>query len=257
MTGSQPTGEFHFPIPVRIFGVRVDRLRTGEALERIRGFFNGEQVARVFFVYAHCLNLARSDPEFRKILNRAELVLNDGLGLEIAGRVFGLPFPENLCGTDFLPRVLTLARDLNRSVFLLGGREGIAETCGEKLSREFPGMSIAGVHPGFFTDEEEVVGIIKSACPDLLLVGMGVPLQEKWIDRWADLLPVKVAIGVGAFLDFYSEAVRRAPRWVRGMRMEWLFRFGMEPKRLWRRYLLGNPAFLAHLMYSRIFGEGQ
>lgn len=240
---------------LRIFGVRVDRIDAEEALAKIRRYLEEKQAARVFFVYAHCLNLACRDREFREVLGRGDLVLNDGFGLEIAGRILGQPFPENLCGTDLLPRVLGMSRDLGKSVFLLGGQEGVAESCAKRLSRDLPGISIAGLHSGYFSDDTEIRKSIHQARPDLLLVGMGVPLQEKWIDRWIDSLPVRVAVGVGAFFDFYSGAVARAPIWMRRMRMEWLYRFGLEPRRLWRRYLIGNPAFLLRLARARFVGE--
>ena len=239
---------------LRVFGVRVDRMDAEEALGKIRRYLEDKRTARVFFVYAHCLNLACRDREFREVLSRAELVLNDGFGLEIAGKILGRPFPENLCGTDLLPRVLGMSRDLGKSVFLLGGRKGVAESCAEKLARDFPGISIAGLHSGYFSDDAEIIKSIQRVRPDLLLVGMGVPLQEKWIDRWIDSLPVRLAIGVGAFFDFYSGAVARAPIWMRRIRMEWLYRFALEPRRLWRRYLIGNPAFLLRLAHARFFG---
>jgi len=240
--------------PVNIFGVRVDRLRAEEVLAEVETFLGGGRARRIYFVYANCLNVAYSDPEFRETLNRADLILNDGLGLEIAGRVLGKPFPENLCGTDFLPRVLERAGKLGKSVFLLGGKPGIVESCGERLAREIPGIKLAGVQSGYFTDESLVADSIRAARPDLLLVGMGVPIQEKLIDRWISVLPIRLAIGVGAFLDFYSGSVPRAPLWVRRRRMEWLFRLIREPRRLWRRYLLGNLAFLLRLLRFRLTG---
>jgi N-acetylglucosaminyldiphosphoundecaprenol N-acetyl-beta-D-mannosaminyltransferase len=240
--------------PVNIFGVRVDRLRTEEVLARVETYLGEDRARRIYFVYANCLNVAYSDPEFREVLNRADLVLNDGLGLEIAGRALGKPFPENLCGTDFLPLVLERAGKLGKSVFFLGGKPGIVEACGERLVREIPGIRLAGMASGFFGDEARVADSIRAARPDLLLVGMGVPIQEKLIDRWAAELPVRLAIGVGAFLDFYSGAVPRAPLWIRQRRMEWLFRLVREPRRLWRRYLIGNLTFLWHLFRFRLAG---
>ena len=241
--------------PVNIFGVRVDRLRAEEVLTQVETYLGGDRPRRIYFVYANCLNVAYSDPGFREALNRADLVLNDGLGLEIAGRTLGKPFPENLCGTDFLTLVLERAGRLGKSVYLLGGKPGIAEACGERLIREIPGVKLAGLASGFFENEARVADSIRAARPDLLLVGMGVPIQEKLIDRWAAELPVRLAIGVGAFLDFYSGAVPRAPLWVRRRRMEWLFRLLREPRRLWRRYLIGNLTFLLHLLRFRLMGE--
>ncbi|MCX5868911.1 MAG: WecB/TagA/CpsF family glycosyltransferase [Proteobacteria bacterium] len=241
--------------PVNIFGVRVDRLRAEEVLAEVENYLGGDRARRIYFVYANCLNVAYSDQEFREILKRADLVLNDGLGLEIAGRVLGKPFPENLCGTDFLPLVLERAGRLGKSVYLLGGKPGNVEACGERLAREIPGIKLVGIQSGYFTDEALVTDSIRAARPDLLLVGMGVPIQEKLIDRWIPALPVRLAIGVGAFLDFYSGAVPRAPLWVRRRRMEWLFRLVREPRRLWRRYLVGNMTFLLRLLRFRLAGD--
>lgn len=240
---------------VTVLGVKVGVFSSQVALERVKGFLAKGGSHRLFFVNAHTLNLAYEDPEYRDVLNSAELVLNDGIGVEIAARLFGVSFPENLVGTDFIPKLCALARDLNLSLYLLGSRPGVAEMAATRLQASFPGLEVVGTHHGYFSKEEEdeVVRAIQEASPDVLLVGFGNPFQEKWIALHQRLLRIPLSVGVGAFIDFMAGRVRRAPWWARRARMEWVFRLVVEPRRLWRRYILGNPKFLWRVLRARLF----
>jgi exopolysaccharide biosynthesis WecB/TagA/CpsF family protein len=240
---------------VSVLGVKVGVLSSQAALEGIKELLAKGGAHSLFFVNAHTLNLAYEDPEYRAALNSADLVLNDGIGVEIAARLFGVRFPENLVGTDFIPKLCTLARDRNLSLYLLGSKPGVAEMAATKLQRSFPGIDVVGTHHGYFSKEEEdeVIRAIQEASPDVLLVGFGNPLQEKWIALHRGLLRVPLSLGVGAFIDFVAGRVRRAPCWAQRARMEWVFRLVLEPRRLWRRYIQGNPKFLWRVLRARVF----
>lgn len=244
---------------VTVFGVKVRVLSSQAALEGIKELLAKGGAHSLFFVNAHTLNLAYEDPEYREVLNSADLVLNDGIGVEIAARLFGVSFPENLVGTDFIPKLCTLAQDLSLSLYLLGSRLGVAEMAATRLQASFPGLEVVGTHHGYFGQEEEhrVIRAIQQASPDILLVGFGNPLQEKWIVRHQGELGVPLCVGVGAFIDFAAGRVRRAPHWARRARMEWLLRLILEPRRLWRRYVLGNPKFLWRVFRARLSTTGK
>ncbi|MGO1057749.1 WecB/TagA/CpsF family glycosyltransferase [Planococcus sp. FY231025] len=209
--------------------------------------------ARVYFINAHCFNIAQQDPTYRQLVNEAEYVLNDGIGIELGAKLFGIQLKENLNGTDFTPEVMAAAGRMGKSVYLLGGKPGVAEKAGANIRRHNPGLRIAGSSDGYFDDSAAIVAEINKARPDLLLVGLGVPLQEKWIAEHFASLDATLFMAVGAFLDFTSGSIKRAPPIFRNLRAEWLFRLLIEPKRMWKRYLVGNFVFFFHVFRLAIF----
>lgn len=193
------------------------------------------------FANAHTVNLAHGDPEYRAVLARADVVLNDGLGLDLYGRLAGAPFTYNFNGTDLFPRLFSEA-DRRLTVFLYGGVAGRAERAAANLESSYPNVRVVGARHGFAQDS--VVEQINAAQPDLLLVGLGNPRQEFWIDANRDRLNVGVIAGVGALIDFLSGSVPRAPTAIRRARLEWAYRLAREPRRMFGRYVVGNPLFL-------------
>ncbi len=197
----------------------------------------------LYFANAHALNSAWTDVEVRAAFNRADVVVNDGIGIELYGRIARSPFGENLNGSDLVPRLFASVPEGRRlRVYLFGAEPGRALAAKAHIEARYPRVEVVGVRDGF--DHADVVSDINASRADLLLVGMGNPLQEKWIDAHRGALEVGLAMGVGALLDFLSGEVRRAPRLVQRMRVEWLFRLAREPRRMFGRYVLGNPAFL-------------
>ena len=173
-----------------------------------------------------------------------------------ASRLLGSPLPEKVSGSDLLVPLMRLAAERRWRVYLLGGRPGVAEEAGEKLTREL-GVTIVGtdspiVGPdGTDDSSEQTLERLTAASPDLVLVAFGAPKQELWIDRFGERLGPAVAMGVGGSLDFITGQVRRAPAWMSRAGLEWLFRLLQEPRRMWRRYLVEDPAFIAIVARSR------
>lgn len=197
------------------------------------------------YVNAHSLNLAFDHEEYRDALSRAALVLNDGIGLDLAARMRGRRFPENLNGSDFTVRLLELAADQGWRVYLYGGEAGVATTARDRLCETIDGLDIAGVCDGYCSrTEAEIVADIKASRADLVIVALGQPRQELWLDAHLAATGCHLGVGVGAFLDFVSGRVVRAPGWMNRLGIEWIFRLAQEPGRLWRRYVVGNPLFL-------------
>lgn len=237
-----------------ILGVDVAALSQGEAAELIASCIEERRFTRVGFLNAHVANLAQSDERFRRLLADF-LVLPDGVGVDIASRaLFGEKFPANLNGTDFVPYLLrSIARPIK--VGLVGASRENAEAAADRLARLAPHHVYEVVSDGFFTPEIEpdVLERLRRYRPDILLVAMGVPRQEYWIAR-LDGSHASVAIAVGALFDFLSGSIPRAPVWMRTARLEWLFRLIIEPSRLWRRYVVGNPLFILRLLRQMATG---
>ena len=237
------------PYRPRIFGVPCDNVTMDQALEQLAAMVKkGSSFGA--FINAHCLNIACRDREYVEILNRADAVWPDGSGVRMAGRLRRFPVPDNVNGTDMFP--LICARPYR--IYMLGGEPGVAETAMRKAQERFPAAKFVGASPGFFADEAEeraVIAGINALSPDILLVAMGVPKQEKWIARHLNELSCGAALAVGGLLDFVSERIPRAPVWMRRMGIEWCYRLYQEPRRMFRRYVLGNPLFLFRVIFRK------
>ena len=242
--------------PREILGVTVAPLLWDEALGAIRRFVLQGVFTRVGFLNAHGSNLIEEDPAYAETLGKF-LILPDGIGVDIASKLLhGSPFPCNLNGTDFVPALL---RSIDRPlrVGLIGTKLENAEGAASALERLAPQHDYWVISDGFFSDKEEPAVLRRLAIvrPDILLVAMGMPRQEFWIAEKITPEHCTVPIAVGALLDFLSGTVPRAPAVFQKLRLEWLFRMLVEPRRLWRRYLLGNPVFLSRVLRRRLKGE--
>jgi alpha-1,3-mannosyltransferase len=247
---------------VRTFlDVPVQVLTFDEAVRLIDFRFEKREPFIVAFVNAHTLNIAAVQSEFCKVLRNCT-VLNDGVGVDIASRIlYGVPFPENLNGTDFNPNYLQRTRHRYR-IFLLGAHPGVAERAAIRLSELCPSHRIVGCHHGHFDPGQVsgVVEVIRKSQADVVLVAMGNPKQELFLQGHLAATGCTLGIGVGALFDFLAGEVPRAASWVQEWRLEWIFRLAQEPRRLARRYFVGNPLFLLRICRqwcsgSRIKGE--
>ncbi|HYO60277.1 MAG TPA: WecB/TagA/CpsF family glycosyltransferase [Actinomycetota bacterium] len=239
---------------VDVLGVPVARLTAAAARGELIRLYERERPALVAYANAHTLNLASRDSGYRAVLRAADIVLNDGAGLAIAGRVFGKPFPANLNGTDFNPVILEEAASRGWPVFFLGAKPGVADEAARRLTERIPGLRIVGTRDGYFRPEESdvVARQIAATGAGLVMVAMGNPLQERWLSRHLEATGARLGVGVGAFLDFSAEVVSRAPAWMNKAGLEWVYRLAQEPRRMWRRYVLGNPLFLARVLRARL-----
>ncbi|HSQ00664.1 MAG TPA: WecB/TagA/CpsF family glycosyltransferase [Candidatus Dormibacteraeota bacterium] len=228
---------------MRVLGVPFSPLDFDQAVERIRAMLRAGTPHQVVLANAHTLDCAWSDPSYGDILRSAALVLRDGVGVELAAALAGRRLPHNFVGTDFAPALLERLAQPEVRVFLYGAAPGVAETAGRVLRARCPGIVVVGTHHGY-QNGGDVISEIRAARPDVLLVALGNPRQERWIAQHLHELGVPVAIGVGALFDYLAGHVPRAAAWVRRARSEWLYRFAVEPRRLWRRYLIGNSRFL-------------
>ncbi|MDP3897587.1 MAG: WecB/TagA/CpsF family glycosyltransferase [Mesorhizobium sp.] len=239
-----------------ILGVPVVALSWNDALELLRGLVEEHRFTKLGFLNAHNANVACSDPAFARALDHF-LVLPDGIGVDIAARILhGALFPDNLNGTDIVPALIaSIARPI--TVALLGATRENAGGAAERLAELAPQHTYVVIHDGYFAKAQEPAILARLAAirPDILLVAMGVPRQEFWIDTHLDPTYCTMPIAVGALLDFLSGSAPRAPLWMRRSRLEWVFRLWIEPGRLWRRYIVGNPLFLARVVAQKLTGN--
>lgn len=240
------------------FGIRFDNISKVTALKVIHNFLTNKEKQKsrkVFFTNVHTIYLGEKNPVFAQTVNNADLVLPDGSGLKIAGKIFSKPVKENLNGTDFTPLILKTAVELGCRVYLLGATQEVIRECVFKLEKEYPGLKIAGFHSGYFSnsEEEELVKEIKNISPEILLVAMGSPKQEMFTEKIAGQLKNTVCFAVGGFFDFISGDKKRAPEFFRKTGLEWVYRFIQDPKTKWDRIIVEIPVFLLSVITARFF----
>lgn len=231
---------------VFLFGIAFPRLSLEEALNYVSSKIFKRQGIAVCFPDMSTLNLIGKNPVLGLLIEKNFLPLNDGIGLKIASKWEKRPFVENLNGTDFVPALFHRLKK-GTSIFLVGSKPGVAEGARCAFRRLFPHLDFAGSAHGYLGngEEERVVSQLKALKPDLVLVGMGNPLQLQWIDkqRQADALPQTCWLAVGGLFDFYGGGRKRAPKWMRTFGLEWFYIAGHEPHKFFR-YALGVPLFL-------------
>ena len=235
---------------IKLFGIDIDNISNEETISEIELLIEKEKPSLVVTPNVHHINILQKDDEFKKIYRQASMVLPDSTPLIWASKLLGMPLKEKVTGSDLLPSFCKIAARKRYELFFLGSGPSIAKKAANILTNKNPGLKIVGTYSpsfGFENDEDEnrkIVAMIKKCTPDVLFVGLGPPKQEKWIWKYKDEINVPVSIAVGASFDFISGNVKRAPKWMQKIGLEWLFRLCQEPRRLWKRYLIGNTIFI-------------
>jgi N-acetylglucosaminyldiphosphoundecaprenol N-acetyl-beta-D-mannosaminyltransferase len=202
-------------------------------------------------------NLAYQNPWLQDFFNRAPINFCDGQGIVLAARILGQHLPPRITYADWLWSLCSFATQHDLSFFFLGGRPGSAEKSAAILQKHFPGLRILAVQHGYFNktpghrENEAMIARINLCKPDILLVGFGMPLQEQWLAKNWQRIDVRIALTGGGVFDFISGKKKRAPIWMLNHGLEWFWRLALEPRRLWRRYLIGNPLFIWRILKQR------
>ena len=240
----------------RLFGLPIANVPLAEANAALVDDAAHARRRLVFFVNAHCVNLAARDRDYVRALHAADLIYADGAGMAIAARLAGEPLVDNVNGTDLFPVLCARAADAGVPIALLGARPGIAQRCADNMRARFPALRVAWVRDGYFEPGEErsLIAGLNASGAGIVLVAFGVPRQEAWLARHAGEMRAPVLLGVGGLFDFYSGLRSRAPWLLRKTGLEWAWRLALEPRRLFRRYVFGNPLFLARLCWLRLRG---
>jgi N-acetylglucosaminyldiphosphoundecaprenol N-acetyl-beta-D-mannosaminyltransferase len=241
--------------PTELFGVKVETAPPAELLRRVLSLTDDGGRRRVSYVNAHVLNQSFTDPALERALQQSDIVYCDGYGVRLAARLIGLPVPHRMTGADWIWGVAALCQESGKSLYLLGSDPGASAEAADALRRWYPTLDVRGSHHGYFEldspHSERVLEHIAEHRPDILLVGMGTPQQELWVSQCFERIDAKVVWTVGALFDYVSGHTPRAPHWLSDNGLEWIFRLALEPRRMWRRYLLGNPAFLYRVWQER------
>lgn len=239
------------PSRLHLAGVPIDRMTMRQSLAWIEAQLHTPrpQPLLVMGPNAHIVTTAQHSQKFLSALAAADLCVPDGVSVLLAGRLLGQPIPERVPGGELMEQLCALAARENLSVFFLGGLPGAAEGAASAIKRKNPDLRVICYCPPYRFEQdtpelETVLDTIRDAAPDILCVALGVPRQELWMHRYCPSLPIRLAISVGAALDTQAGLRRRAPVWTHKLGLEWAYRLAREPRRLWRRYLIGNTHFL-------------
>ena len=242
---------------VSLFGLNIRNTTLEQAADEIVEAAAKGLPRRVNFVNAHCVNVAASDAAYLRSLESTNLLYADGSGMALAARLAGIRLRDNVNGTDLFPILCRRAAAKGIPMALLGARSGRAALCAERMRERNPELRVVWTGDGYFgaAEEQSMIAGINASGAKILLVAMGVPRQELWLETVSAAIRPPVTMGVGALFDFWSGAVKRAPRCFRVVGMEWLFRLALEPRRLFGRYVLGNMTFLGRALRRRLQGK--
>ncbi|HNS52175.1 MAG TPA: WecB/TagA/CpsF family glycosyltransferase [Anaerolineae bacterium] len=238
---------------VNILGVGISAIDPPAALDLLDRWVAARERHYVCVCAVHIVMECQENARLRAMVNHASLAVPDGMPLVWVSRLAGQQQVQRVYGPDLMLSFCELAALRGYTSYLLGGAPGQPEAVAERLRARFPSLSIVGMRatperPLPQAESEAAVAEINALKPDVVWVGMGAPLQEQWMALNRDRIEAPLLVGVGAAFDFHSARIRQAPTWMQHLGLEWLFRLAHEPGRLWRRYLLGNPAFLARLL---------
>lgn len=237
---------------IDVLGVRFDNVTPEEALERGAQLMEEPGFHYVVTPNPEFVLAAEKDEEFRSVLNGADLVIPDGIGVIFSARLLGTPLKSRVPGIEFSAGMLAYMDKVGGRVFLLGAKPGVAEQAAANIAKEYPNLTICGTHNGYFKEDEPVVQAVKEANADLLFVCLGAPRQEKFMAQHGPELGVKLAMGLGGSLDVYAGVAERAPEGWRKLNLEWAYRLMKEPKRIGRMAKL--PLVLVKAVKVRLSG---
>ena len=235
-----------------VLGVLYDNVTMEEALEKGRQILLGDKTCYCVTPNAEMAYEALMNEGFRSLLNGAELVLPDGAGVVLGARILKTPLKQKVAGVEFAQNMLPVMEELGARLYLLGSKPGVGELAAEKMKEKVPGLHICGISDGYYKDEEEILDRINRSGADALFVCLGSPRQELFMQKYQGLLNVKLMCGLGGTLDSIAGTVKRAPRWMIRLQLEWLYRLIKEPRRFKR--MLRLPKFILAAVKKRMKG---
>lgn len=243
---------------INILGMEIDNVTFEDVIQKVIDKVETNTLSYVVTPNVDHIISIQKDESLKTIYKNAFLVLPDGVPLLWAARFLGTPFKEKISGADLFPEICRLAEEKEYKIFLLGGLENVARKAAMVLRKRYPQIKIVGTYTppfGFENDEDEsnrIVLMIRNVKPNILFIGCGAPKSEKWIWKYKDIIRVPLIFSVGGTFDFVSGRIKRAPRWMQKIGLEWFWRLYQEPKRLWRRYLINDMPFFWLILKQRL-----
>ena len=208
-------------------------------------------------INANKVNLMNEDPELKKIVNDCPLINADGISILWAAKILGLPIKERVTGIDLFLNLVRVANEKGYKIYLFGAKEEVVRKVKKIFEEQYPNLQIVGYRNGYFTeaDEPEIVKNMAESGADMMFVAFSSPKKEYWINKYIDQLNIPFVMGVGGSFDVVAGVTERAPQWVQIRGFEWLYRLVQEPRRMWRRYVIGNAQFIGYTMKAKIDQE--
>ena len=244
----------------RLFGLAIENTRLATAARDLATAAREGRRVRCVFVNAHALTTAMGDTNYKATVASADRIFADGSGMAVAALMCGTPLIDNVNGTDLFPLLCQEAIAAGSSIFLVGGKPGVAAEAAGTIAAFNMGAAIAGTHHGYFkpgsAEEDAVIEQINASGAGIVLVGMGVPIQDQWAQRICGRLNAPVIAGVGGLFDFFSGRVSRSPKFMRTVGCEWVWRLALEPRRMAYRYIIGNLVFLSYAVVEAVHQRG-
>lgn len=244
---------------ISIFGVDIYNTTLRDTVELLKEYLKGDSLKKIYTPNTEIVMIAKDDKALRELLNRGDWVIPDGIGLIYGSKIQGKPLKERVTGFDTSMKLLEIANENKYSLYLLGGKEGVASEAAKNVSEKYPGIRIAGHHHGYFKgshtgvkDSEEelkIIDDINKNNPDIIFVGLGFPKAETWIDSNSNRLNAKVIIGNGGVMDILAGNAKRAPEIYQKLGLEWLYRLIKDPSRIKRQLVL--PKFMLTVIFNK------
>lgn len=236
---------------VTILGVPIDEYTTSEFIAHLEQLIEQPEQALVCPVNADMLNQSFTNNWLRSFISSADIVQAESSGVLLGAKLKGKSLAYKITSNEVVYALAKAWEDKDYSIYLLGGPEGQAEVAAAKLHELYPNFNIVGCHRGHLNETEttEVIQLINTAKPSILMVGFGCPIQEEWIAKHRSSLNVPLLWPIGNLTSFVSGNVKTAPQWMKDFGLEWLYRFYQEPRRMWRRYIIGNPLFVFRVLW--------
>jgi len=235
---------------INMLEVFIDFVDMEDACERAKMFAVGDRFRYIFTPNPEIIMLAQKDEEFKRVLNSADMLVPDGIGIVWASWFYGKKLPERVPGFDIMADLIAWGASHGWKFYLLGGKPGTVDRAKKNLEKVYPNINVVGTHHGYFEEnkDEEIIAHINLCCPNIILVGMGAPRQEKWIFKNRRKLNVRLAMGIGGALDIISGKTKRAPEIFTRFGMEWLYRLIKEPARIIRMIVI--PLFFIKVIFE-------
>ena len=238
---------------VKFLNTYVDALNMQETLEKIEEYIKNKECVQHVVINASKINLMQTDNDLTKIINSCPLINADGQSIVWGSKILGNQLPERVAGIDIFTNLVKISAEKGYRPYFLGAKEEVVLEVIKRFKEQYPTLDVAGYRNGYFNDNEseKIAEDIRDSGADILFVAFSSPKKEYWIKEHMDIMQVPFAMGVGGSFDVITGKTTRAPKWMQNLGLEWFYRFIQEPKRMWKRYMLGNYKFIKLILKNK------